>query len=234
MPAADVWLITTPDRRIAAACEALAASGLLRRDDVVVHCSGALASSELASAAALGAHVASVHPLKTFATPGDAVLTFDGTPCVAEGDPAALSVLQPAFEQIGARVLHIASASKTLYHAASVIVCNYLVALIESGLRCYGSAGIAREDAAALIEPIVRETVDNVFKVGTARALTGPIARGDDGVVARHLHALAATDPHAARIYRELGLVAAELSREQGGAEAEALARIEALLRPSE
>jgi predicted short-subunit dehydrogenase-like oxidoreductase (DUF2520 family) len=69
--------------------------------------------------------------------------------------------------------------------------------------------------------------------MGTARALTGPIARGDDAVVARHLEALGAWDAGVAALYRELGAVALELAREQGEAEADALARIEALLKRS-
>ncbi|MDB5901943.1 MAG: hypothetical protein JWM26_821 [Betaproteobacteria bacterium] len=230
MAPADVWMITTPDRRIAVECEKLAASGRLRPGDAVFHCSGALASSELASAAAAGARVASVHPLKTFAAPADAIRTFAGTPCVAEGDPAALDVLLPAFERIGARVLAIDRAQKTLYHAACVIVSNDLVALLEAGLRCFQKAGIAREAASQMIEPIVRETVDNVFRSGTVQALTGPVARGDDLVVARHLEALTASDAQITAIYRALAGVAVELAREKGSAADEALARIEALL----
>jgi predicted short-subunit dehydrogenase-like oxidoreductase (DUF2520 family) len=230
MAPADVWMITTPDRRIAVECEKLAASGRLRPSDVVFHCSGALASSELASATAAGARVASVHPLKTFAAPADAIRTFAGTPCVAEGDPAALDVLVPAFERIGARVLSIEGTQKTLYHAACVIVSNDLVALLETGLRCFQKAGIAREAASQMIEPIVRETVDNVFRSGTVQALTGPVARGDDLVVARHLEALVASDAQITAIYRALAGVAVDLAREKGSAEDEALARIEALL----
>jgi predicted short-subunit dehydrogenase-like oxidoreductase (DUF2520 family) len=230
MRPADLWMVTTPDRRIADACAKVAAMGLLRGGDVVFHCSGALASSELESAAAAGAHIASVHPLKTFAAPADAIRTFPGTPCVAEGDAAALEALVPAFESIGGRPVKIEPGQKTLYHAACVLVSNDLVALVETGLRCYEKAGITREAASQMIEPIVRETVDNVFRSGTVRALTGPIARGDDLVVARHLEALGAPDAQIAAVYRALGRVAAELAREQGHAEGEALARIEALL----
>jgi predicted short-subunit dehydrogenase-like oxidoreductase (DUF2520 family) len=230
MRPSDLWMVTTPDRRIADVCAKLVAAGLLRAGDVVFHCSGALASSELESAAAVGAHVASVHPLKTFAAPTDAIRTFPGTPCVAEGDSAALEVLVPAFESIGGRSLKIESGQKTLYHAACVLVSNDLVALVETGLRCYERAGIAREAASEMIDPIVRETVDNVFRSGTVYALTGPVARGDDLVVTRHLEALGAPDAQIAEVYRALGRVAVELSREQGHAGDEALARIEALL----
>jgi predicted short-subunit dehydrogenase-like oxidoreductase (DUF2520 family) len=230
MRPAHVWMISTPDRAIARAGETLAAAGLLRPGDIVFHCSGSASSSELAAAAASGARVASVHPLKTFADARDAVRTFTGTYCAAEGDESALAVLTPAFERIGGRVARIDPQAKTLYHAASVIVCNDLAALIETGLRCYERAGLDRQTAASMIEPLVRETLDNVLELGPARALTGPVARGDADVVRRHLEALDASDPRIAAIYRDLGAVTAELALALGEADPEALRRIRGLL----
>ena len=231
MHPADLWMITTPDRAIVGSVQRLAQAGLLRANDIVFHCSGSLPSSELASAGTVTARVASVHPLKTFADPREAVRTFVGTPCAAEGDRAALDVLVPAFERIGGRVAEIDPQWKTVYHAASVIVCNYLAALLETGLQCYERTGLDRATATAMMEPIVRETLDNVLALGPANALTGPIARGDDAVVAKHLDALDAWDPHVGSIYRELGRVALKLARERGEAEEDALRRIEALLK---
>jgi predicted short-subunit dehydrogenase-like oxidoreductase (DUF2520 family) len=230
MHPANVWMITTPDREIVTSVQSLCSAGLLRASDVVFHCSGSLPSSELAFAGSRGAHVASVHPLKTFADPREAVRTFVGTHCAVEGDRAALDVLVPAFERIGGRVSEIDPQSKTIYHAASVIVCNYLASLLETGLRAYERTGLSRETATAMMEPIVRETLDNVLELGTANALTGPIARGDDAVIAKHLRALEAWDPRVASIYRELGLVALELAKERGELDADALRRTEALL----
>lgn len=231
MRAADAWMLTPPDGAIAACCAELAQGGLPRRGDVVFHCSGALASAVLAPAAACGALTASVHPLKSFADPRDAVRNFAGTYCAAEGERAALDLLRPAFERIGAAVSEIEPRFKTIYHAASVIVCNYLTALLETGLRSYEKSGLTRDTALKMMEPLVRETVDNVFKLGTAKALTGPIARGDDEVVARQLDALAAWDARVAGVYRELGSVALDLARAQGEADAEALARLEKILK---
>ena len=230
MPPADVWLLATPDGEIAHAASALAASGLMRPGDVALHCSGALASDELCALAAAGVHVASVHPLKSFADAGAAVRSFAGTFSTAEGDAAALVLLTPAFEKIGARVTTIDASSKTLYHAASVMVCNYLTALMEAGLQCYEKAGLPRDTASAMMEPLVRETVDNVFKFGTVKALTGPIARGDHTVVQRQLNALDNADPRLAAIYRALGAVALDLSRQQGAAEGKALDVLTAML----
>ena len=217
MPAADVWLIATPDAAIASISAALIASKRLRASDVVFHCSGALASSELATARDAGAWVASVHPLKSFATPEGAVQSFNGTHgtyCAMEGDADALAVLKPAFSAIGAHVVDIDAQHKVLYHAASVLVCNDLTALMEAGLRCYEKAGLARDTATRMMEPLVRETVDNIFKLGTAKALTGPVARGDVAVVEKQLQALQAFDPRLAEVYRALGVLAAQLARE--------------------
>jgi predicted short-subunit dehydrogenase-like oxidoreductase (DUF2520 family) len=230
MQPADVWLLTPPDAKIAPCCARLAESGKLRSGDIVFHCSGALSSRELAAAAGRGALVASVHPLKSFVDPRLAAGSFSGTYCAAEGDAAALAVLRPAFEAIGGRIAGIEPEQKVFYHAASVVVCNYLVALMEAGLRCYEKAGIARETALAMMEPLVRETLDNVLKLGTVRALTGPIARGDDALVARQLAVLGAWDARLGGLYRELGAVALDLARRQGKADAAALDRLRELL----
>ena len=101
---------------------------------------------------------------------------------------------------------------------------------METGLRCYEKAGLDRETATRVMEPLVRETLDNVLALGPARALTGPIARGDDAVVKGHLDALDGWSEAIAAVYRDLGAVALDIAREQGEAEGAALARIEALL----
>jgi predicted short-subunit dehydrogenase-like oxidoreductase (DUF2520 family) len=244
MRAAEVWLIAIPDSGIMAAAQALAQSQLLRVGDVVFHASGALASDALRTAMMGGepsaggsgssVSVASVHPLKSFANPADAVRTFAGTHCTAEGDAVALALLTPAFERIGARFTAIDPQCKTLYHAASVLVCNDLTALMEAGLQCFEQAGIPRATASAMMEPLVRETVDNVFKLGTVKALTGPVARGDVAVVERQLTALRAFDPRIAEIYRALAVMAVGLVRARtgndGGADAAALVELERLL----
>jgi predicted short-subunit dehydrogenase-like oxidoreductase (DUF2520 family) len=231
MNPADVWLIATPDTYIVGACGAVAEDGTLRPGDIVFHCSGAMAAADLRPATATaGARVASVHPLKSFADAADAKATFPGTYCVAEGDEHALQVLHPAFERIGARVITIDAVAKPLYHAASALVCNDLTALMEAGLRCYERAGIDRALAARMMEPLVSETVRNIFTRGTAAALTGPVARGDVATVEKHLRRLRAVDPLIARVYRDLSTLALDLARERGAADPDALRRLAEVL----
>lgn len=230
MSPAEVFLIGTPDDQIAESCRALAASGLLRSGDVVFHCSGALPSADLISAKEAGACIGSVHPVQSFANPAESVETFGGTFCGMEGDDQALEILRPAFEAIGGKTIAINPQFKTIYHTAAVMVCNYLTSLIEIGAQTYLKAGLDRETAMQVMEPIVRGTVDNIFNSGTVRALTGPIARGDHAIVAKQLSAMSDWNPRFGNLYRDLGATALELSRLQGTAPPDSLAALAELL----
>jgi predicted short-subunit dehydrogenase-like oxidoreductase (DUF2520 family) len=197
---------------------------------VVFHLSGALSSSELNPVRDQGASVASVHPVMSFADPTKATGDFDGTWCGMEGDDQAIAQLEPAFEGIGARCFRIEASGKSLYHAASVIACNYLVTLEEFSLQTFEAAGIRRETALEILAPILRGTVENILALGTTEALTGPVARGDVSVIERHLQALEQWNPEIAALYRRLGMATAELSENQGHATARSLASIRELL----
>lgn len=213
MRAADVWMIATRDDVIVPSCVTLAASGKITPDDIVFHVSGATPSSDLAPVKALGALVASVHPIKTFTDAELAAQTFAGTSCSAEGDAQALRVLRPAFEKIGATVFDIEAALKPIYHAGGVFACNYLAALIEAALRAHGRAGIPRPASLKALEPMVRETVDAIFEKGPAAALTGPISRGDAATVRRQLAMVRDWDPAIGELYCGLGLLAVALAQ---------------------
>ncbi|HRJ53903.1 MAG TPA: DUF2520 domain-containing protein [Candidatus Thiothrix moscowensis] len=230
LPAAEVFLLGCADNHLAACCTELVASRVLQAGNSVFHCSGALSSALLEPARAIGAHIASIHPVKSFADPRQAVQDFAGTFCGMEGDTAALAVLETAFTRIGARCFPLNAEHKTLYHTASVIACNYLVALQEVSLQTFAQAGVERELAMQILQPIVAGTVSNIFRLDTAQALTGPIARGDHTVVAQQIAALEAWRGDHAALYRLLGQVAVELSRQQGHAQTGDLQTLQQLL----
>ena len=113
---------------------------------------------------------------------------------------------------------------------ANVIVCNYLIALLETGLRCFEKAGLSRWTAIRVMEPLVRESTDNLFRLGPAAALTGPIARGETSVVQKQCEAIGDWDQAIERVYKSLGRIAVEVATAKGHADAESLAAIEKLL----
>ena len=213
---APVWLIGVQDSAIQPTAERLAVHGVVGNGDIVFHCSGSLGARALSALGARGARTASVHPVKSFVAPLETPAAFAGTWCALEGDPAALAELEPALEAIDARVQLIDAANKLLYHAASVFSGNYLSALMEVALRSIEASGVERETGLELLEPLVRGTLDNVFRHGPASALTGPIARGDHQLVARQLAAVTSWNDDYGRLYRELGYLARELAEEKG------------------
>ncbi|NMM25757.1 MAG: DUF2520 domain-containing protein [Glaciimonas sp.] len=210
---ADVTLLGMPDDRITAACTALAAAGLLNEDSIVFHCSGALSSAALSAAVACGAAVASVHPVRSFADAETVARQFAGTFCGVEGDARALQLLQPALLAIGAQLVALDADAKTLYHAASVFACNYLTTIVDTALRAYTAAGIAPDLARQMAQPLITETLANIFKLGPEQALTGPIARGDLATVAQQQAAVAAWDSTAGSLYKALADATRQLAQ---------------------
>ncbi|WP_300750497.1 Rossmann-like and DUF2520 domain-containing protein [Janthinobacterium sp.] len=209
---ADVTMLAVSDDQIGPACAALAAEGHLA-GTTVFHCSGALASTALLAATQAGALVASVHPIRSFADPAQVAASFDGTFCGIEGDAQALAVLTPALTAIGARPVPIDPSAKTVYHAAAVFASNYLVTVLDAALRAYQAAGIPEPVARELAQPLAMEAVANVFRLGAAPALSGPIARGDMATVARQQQAVQQWDGATGDLYAALVAPTTDLAR---------------------
>jgi len=210
MRPAQVWMLAVGDDQIGPVCEQLA--GLIEPGAIVFHCSGAQSSSALGAATRAGALAASVHPVRSFADPAQVAASFSGTFCGIEGEAGALAVLSVAFGAIGARLVPIDAAAKTVYHAASVFAANYLVTVLDCALRAYQGAGISEEVARQLAAPLAGEALANVFRLGPDAALTGPIARGDMATVARQQDALDAWDGQTGDLYRALAQATAQLA----------------------
>lgn len=102
---------------------------------------------------------------------------------------------------------------KTVYHAAAVFASNYLVTLLDVAQQAYVKAGVAPELALQLLEPLVRGTADNVFKMGTTEALTGPIARGDLATAVRQYRAVRDWNAQAGSLYKLLAKMTADIAR---------------------
>jgi predicted short-subunit dehydrogenase-like oxidoreductase (DUF2520 family) len=202
LTATDVWMLTVPDDDIQTVAGFLLSNDLLRPGSVIFHCSGSKSSSILQHLRDVGHYVASVHPVRSFASPEVLVRDFAGTYCSVEGDTEALAILRPAFEAIGARTFVLATEDKLRYHAASVFASNYLVTLMDVALQTYQAAGLSHEMAMALAKPLAKKTLENVFNTSTEEALTGPIKRGDFCTVDNQLADLTRWNQAAASLYQ--------------------------------
>lgn len=194
---AEVALLCVPDGQIPAACERVAAHVPPLR--FVGHTSGASGPKELAAATEAGAEAFSLHPLQTVPDRGSSLA--DAPAAISGSTPAALAVAGSLAEALGMRPFEVPEEARAAYHAAASIASNFLVALEESAAELLSRAGI--EDGHALLTPLVLRTAANWAEHGEA-ALTGPIARGDEETVRRHLRALAEAAPELEPLYEAL------------------------------
>ncbi|WMW80470.1 DUF2520 domain-containing protein [Undibacterium cyanobacteriorum] len=216
LSAADVFMLAVPDDEIEHQVSRLRQYALVETDCIVFHCSGSKSSSILAPLRECGAHVASVHPVRSFADPALVVSDFHGTMCGIEGDQLALQTLSAAFGAIGARVFELSPEHKLRYHAASVFASNYLVTLIDVAQQCYVAAGLDLDLAARLAQPLASKTLENCFRLGTTAALTGPIKRGDFETVQRQENDLLSLDRSIAELYKSFVPLTTEIAKRSG------------------
>ena len=187
----DLVLLTVSDEAIAPLCRQLADAKAFRKDAVVAHCSGAWDSEALRQAAEIcRCKIGSMHPLQTFPTIDAAIASIPGAYFFIEGQDEACKALTALASAMGGHPIRIDPAAKPLYHAAAVMACNFLAALLEASLELGEKAGIDRGTFLPALAPLVRATIDNILAMGPAKALTGPVARGDVRTVVRHLDAM--------------------------------------------
>jgi predicted short-subunit dehydrogenase-like oxidoreductase (DUF2520 family) len=140
---------------------------------------------------------------------------LQGAGCaVAGATPRALEAARMLAAAAGMRPTEVADEDRAAYHAAAAIASNFLVTLEGAAETLAATAGVDR----AMLAPLVRAAVDNWARLGAHDALTGPIARGDEATVSRHLDAIADRAPELLELYEALAARTRELASERDGA----------------
>ena len=181
-----IWLCV-PDAEIGRTAESLAGQ-LEWQGRIAFHSSGALTSDELAALRSRGAAVASVHPLMTFVQSSQPSLT--GVPFAVEGDARAVGLARRLVKDLGGRAYSIRKADKAAYHAWGTFASPLFTALLATTEQVAVLAGVNRKAARQRMIPILRQTLANYASFGAAGGFSGPLVRGDEDTVKRHLHVL--------------------------------------------
>ena len=228
--AADLVFITTPDTAIEEVCSAIADQGGFTDQSLVYHLSGALSSCVLSSARKRGASTGSIHPLQAFApyTPGQSS-PFKGINISIEGDERATALGKEIVNALKAVFFLIPTEAKTLYHASAVVASNYLVTLEHFALSLLAEAGLEADRGYEILEPLILGTLKNIKARGCVNGLTGPVARGDEEIIERHLGDIDRKMPQFAELYRLLGQHTLDITRERGELDADHLERLKQL-----
>jgi predicted short-subunit dehydrogenase-like oxidoreductase (DUF2520 family) len=199
--AKDLLLIAVPDDALAGVVGGLARMNLLHGGQIVAHTSGAHGLDVLAPATQKGARPLALHPAMTFAGTPDDVARLKG---VSFGVTAPLDLAETAarlVEDLGGTAEWIANEKRSLYHAALAHGANHLVTLVNEAADRLRDAGVVQPEK--VLGPLLRAALDNALSMGD-NALTGPVARGDAGTIARHVAVIGETSPESLAAYRAL------------------------------
>lgn len=169
-----IVLLAVPDGVVAGVAGQIRPGGA-----VIAHVAGSLGLDVLAP----HRRVASVHPLVALPDSRRGAARLRGAWFATAGDHVAEELVAA----LDGRSVHVADADRSAYHAAAVIASNHLVALLGQAERVAAGVGVPLE---AYLD-LARGALDDVASVGTGRALTGPVSRGDWDTVSRHLEAIA-------------------------------------------
>ncbi|MCC6387747.1 MAG: DUF2520 domain-containing protein [Dehalococcoidia bacterium] len=185
--AAELVFLTLPDGAIAGEAARLP----WRAGQAAVHCSGALGLEVLADVRAANGLAGCLHPLQTFPSREPEPGRFAEAWCGIEGDGALAGMLEAMVTAMGARPFSLAGIDRAAYHAAAVFASNFVVALMAAAGRAWEAAGLPGEVVREALAPLLLASASNAAAKPSLAALSGPVARGDAGTVARQLEALA-------------------------------------------
>lgn len=208
----DFLLIAVPDSDIETVAKKLLALELNWTNTVIFHCSGSLSSSVLSCLKSDNTHIASAHPLHSFADPAHSIQQLKHCFCCAEGDDYALEQLYPLFQSLGMHWKVIEQSQKLVYHAAAVFACNFLPSIINASHECLEVLGFSPQQANEMLLPLARQTLTNIEKTSPNAALTGPVQRGDVSLIESQITALENTSPELASFYKMLSSATLKLT----------------------
>jgi predicted short-subunit dehydrogenase-like oxidoreductase (DUF2520 family) len=227
--AADLIFLSVPDDAIAA----LAATLPWGPDKSAVHCSGATELAALGAAAAAGSQIGGFHPLQIFSDPARALALLAGSAVaieVSDGAHALSADLLELARLLQMEPLQLQPGTRAAYHGAASFAASFLLSLLDEAVQVWAQIGLPPEAALQALLPLARGTLDAAQARGLAGALSGPMSRGDSGVVAAHLQAFDRMGGSHGAFYRELARRQLSLARSSGRLDEAALRALSRLL----
>jgi predicted short-subunit dehydrogenase-like oxidoreductase (DUF2520 family) len=201
----EICLFAVPDAAIHGLAQTLLVD--LGLSTALVHCAGALDTSVFGGSPMVARRMrGSFHPLVAVSDPEDP-LKGHAVAVSATGRPL-LQALRRMAEDLQLFPIEVPEARRSAYHAGAVLAAGGLVSLLSGAAAALGEAAIDPQTALRALLPLMRSALRGIEQRGLARALTGPVKRGDLAVVQAHLAALPAD---LALLYRVLSLRALEL-----------------------
>jgi predicted short-subunit dehydrogenase-like oxidoreductase (DUF2520 family) len=178
LPDVDAVWLTVPDLAIAEVASDLPPG------PIALHASGATGLEVFGGRPRSG----SLHPLMTFPGPDLAIPDLRGVPAAVAGDAEAIATATALAGSLEMSPFEVPG-DRRLYHAAAVLAGNGATILLAHACRALETAGVPADRCVDVLLPLALRSIAGASPE-PARALTGPIARGEHPVIEAHLRAL--------------------------------------------
>jgi predicted short-subunit dehydrogenase-like oxidoreductase (DUF2520 family) len=230
----DVVLVAVRDEALGCAGALLdrawPADGRLRS---VLHLAGAWPSRALgALAARKDARCGVLHPvvaLRGIESAG----AFRGAWATVSGAERARADAKRIAEALGLRAGEVDDDARALLHAGAVSAAGHVVTLLAAAEELVAAGGVAAPESRSIVASLAESALALYREGGAARALTGPLARGDVATVEAHLAGLrgaGARHASAAALYGALARACIEQLEKEGRLAPKRAADLRALL----
>jgi len=182
----DVFFLTVPDGEIKKAADSLSKSKLDFRNCICIHFSGVENISALKSLEKKVCATGSLHIIRPF--PSKNVVDLRNSPASIEtGSKQAKAFLLQMCKKLKLKPHLIASNEKVFHHLAAVHSSNFLVGNLFNAFSLITSKGNLPKN---ILRQTTQSALNNVFKLSPAKALSGPIDRGDIYTIRKHIEML--------------------------------------------
>lgn len=193
LPAADLVLLGVPQGAIEAVAAQVAPR--LGARSVVAHFAGSIGIAPLRPALDEGAGAVALHPVQACPDVNTAIERIPGSAWgVTASDGLTGWASDLVARDLEGLAVRVREGQRPLWHAASVIASNGIAALLATGEEMLRSIGV--ESPERVLGPLAAGAVANARAGGGGAAtLTGPVVRGEDGIVAGHVYHIGASAP---------------------------------------
>jgi predicted short-subunit dehydrogenase-like oxidoreductase (DUF2520 family) len=181
----NIFFLTVPDGEIKKTADALSRMKKEFKDKICIHFSGVETIDALKSIQKKKGATGSLHIIRPF--PSKEVVDIKNSPASIETDnkPARFFLLQLC-RKLKLKPHRISSEQKVFQHIAAVHSSNFLVGNLFNAFSLISSKNNAPKN---ILKNTTQSALENVFRLSPAKALSGPIDRGDIYTIKKHLNA---------------------------------------------
>jgi predicted short-subunit dehydrogenase-like oxidoreductase (DUF2520 family) len=185
----NVFFLTVPDSEIKKTAVQLSKLKLNFRTTFFIHFSGAEDIGVLVPLKLKGGKTGSLHLMQTF--PSTKIVNIKNVNSAIEtNDDSVYTFLLKLCSDLQLIPFRIDSRDKAYYHLAGVYASNFLAGNLFNAQKLLSLNNIDDQKYFNILSSTIHSTLQNIKTVGPAKALSGPVDRGDIKTISKHISSL--------------------------------------------